>query len=155
MAKQTNYWGPCYGSGVVTASASERGSKMGPAAYEAAMWYAGGLTSDRNQTRARARNVWAVYKTRSDSGEIEARQFDDVNNPKTPPEEDDCEMKSDGGNSPMNFSYKHKSKPAGLDEMENNHRTMLSFMEKHGMARPQFEANLRRLFGYLFEDRYN
>jgi hypothetical protein len=123
---------------------------MGPAAYEAAMWYAGGLTSDRMETSRAAGRVWLNYKERSASGDIESLPFDDLNDPKTPPPNDDCVMQDREW---LNYSYKLKSPPPGLGEMEGNHEKTKSIIKGLGYPVETFEHKLKLLFMMIFDER--
>ena len=142
--------GHCYGKGIIGRAASVPGSGLGPAAYEAAMWYAGGLTSDREETSDLAGGVWLKYKQRADSGEIDALPFDDLTNPQTPPTEDDCEMQDRDW---LNYSYRLKSKPPGLDELERNHKAVLPIIKKKKYPVDKLPWKLRQLFLMLFDQR--
>lgn len=144
------YDGTCYGKGIVGKAASVPGSGMGPAAYEAAMWYADGLASDRQETSRLAGSVWLRYNQRAESGEIEALPFDDVSDPQTPPVEDDCEIQDRDW---LNYMYRLKSKPPGLDELEKNHKAVLPIIKKKKYPIDKLPWKLRQLFMMLFDQR--
>jgi len=144
------YDGSCYGKGIVRKAASVPGSGMGPAAYEAAMWYADGLTSDRQETSRLAGSVWFRYKQRADAGELDALRFDDVSDPQTPPPEDDCALQDRDW---LNYSYRLKSKPPGLDELEKNHKAVLPIIKKKKYPVDKLPWKLRQLFMMLFDER--
>jgi hypothetical protein len=149
-ARRVEGLGECHGGGVVLKSASWPGSGMGPAAYEAAMWYAGGLTSDRMETSRAAGRVWLNYKGRSVSGDIESLPFDDLNDPKTPPPNDDCVMQDREW---LNYSYRLKSPPPGLEEMEGNHEKTKSIIKGLGYPVETLEHKLKLLFMMIFDER--
>lgn len=147
------YIGQCYGTGVIKASLSWYKTGLGPAAYEAAMWYAGGLSSDRGEVSSKARGVWKTYKSRADSGEIDALPFDNYENPKTPQPEDDCMVYGGGKRSPLNFSYRQKSKPPGLDELERNHQEFLRVLDSYGYPVQTFPEKMEALFDSMWYSR--
>lgn len=148
-----DYMGRCYDSGVIKASLSWYKTGLGPAAYEAAMWYAGGLSSDRNEVSNKAKGVWKTYKSRADSGEIDALPFDNYENPKTPQPEDDCVVYGGGKRSPLNFSYRQKSKPPGLDELERNHQEFLRVLGDYGYPVETFPKLMEELFDSMWYSR--
>tara|TARA_R110000824_G_scaffold3106_6_gene14264 strand:- start:2436 stop:3683 length:1248 start_codon:yes stop_codon:yes gene_type:complete len=83
---------PCLGAYIIEGSSAPHG--FGPLLYDIMMELAGkdGLTPDRSIVSSAAYNVWQYYlKNRSD---IDNKQLDDVDNPQTPPLEDDCTMSS-------------------------------------------------------------
>jgi len=136
---------PCNGAKVVTKAASVDGSGMGPSAYEAAIWYTGGLASDRLETSRLAGHVWSRYYDRED---VERSPFDDIDDPQTPPVEDDCHLQD---RPYLNYSYKLRSKPPGLDVLERNHEECLAFCEKNAMGNLPFY--LLQVFRMIFENR--
>jgi|LakMenEpi03Aug12_release.lakeMendotaPanAssembly.Ray.scaffolds.fasta_scaffold173769_2 hypothetical protein len=142
--------GQCNGSGIVGRAASVAGSRMGPAAYEAAMWLANGLTSDRKETSRAAGMVWAKYADRVSGGEIDALPFDDVSDPQTPPPEDDCELQDRDW---LNSSYHLKSKPPGLDEMMSNHKKAASAVARFDLEESVLKWTLDQLFMMIFDER--
>jgi len=83
---------PCLGAYIIQKSSAPAG--FGPFLYDVVMELAGedGLTPDRSLVSGYAYKVWEYYlKNRSD---IEKKQLDDIDNPQTPPPEDDCKMYS-------------------------------------------------------------
>ena len=136
---------PCNGAKVVTKAASVEGSGMGPSAYEAAVWYTGGLASDRIETSQLAGHVWSRYYDRED---VMRSPFDDIDDPQTPPKEDDCRLQDRPF---LNYSYSMKSKPPGLDVLERNHEECEKFCQENGINNLPFY--LLQLFRMLFENR--
>jgi len=140
----------CHDNGIVGKAASVTGSGMGPAAYEAAMWYAGGLASDREETSRRAGRVWSVYKNRADAGDLDALPFDDVEDPQTLPDVDDCGIQDREW---LNYSYRLPAKPAGLDIMEKNHEAIKPKLKRLGFPDDTLEWKLKMLFMMIFDER--
>jgi len=136
---------PCNGAKVVTKAASVARSGMGPAAYEAAIWYTGGLASDRVETSRLAGYVWSRYYDRDD---VIKSPFDDINDPKTPPEEDDCGFQDRDF---LNYSYSLKNEPPGLRTLEKNHEDCMKFCSSIGIENLTFY--LRQLFRMIFDQR--
>jgi hypothetical protein len=136
---------PCNGAKVVTKAASVAGSGMGPAAYEAAIWYTGGLASDRLETSQLAGYVWSRYYDRDD---VVKSPFDDIDDPKTPPEEDDCHFQDRDF---LNYSYSLKTEPPGLRTLEKNHEDCMKFCSGIGIENLPFY--LLQLFRMIFQQR--
>lgn len=136
---------PCNGAKVITKAASVAGSGMGPSAYEAAIWYTGGLASDRLETSRLAGSVWSRYYDRED---VEKSPFDDVDDPRTPPVEDDCHIQD---RQFLNYSYRLKSSPPGLETLEKNHRDCEKFCERNKIGNLPY--HLSQLFKMIFDNR--
>jgi hypothetical protein len=78
--------------------------RSAPLIYDSAIWYSGGLASDRGSVSPRAQGVWNVYKTRSDV-EIIPLEDSGVNTP----------------SGATDFAVKMSSKPDELSDLENFH----------------------------------
>ena len=139
---------PCNAAKIILRAASAEGSGMGPAAYEAAMWYTGGLAPDRTEVHSSAANVWKRYYARPD---VEKLPFDDVENPETPPPDDDCEMHEERPY--LNYSYSLPREPAGLAKMEAAHELCMQKCKELGIENLQY--GLMLLFRGLFQARYS
>lgn len=85
----------------VTASAAEKG--YGPLIYDVAMSKLDWITSDRHSVSPEAEKIWAFYKNRRP--DVNKLEFDDVNDPRTPPKEDDAVLHVDGAKNPLNYAY--------------------------------------------------
>jgi hypothetical protein len=153
-------------SKVIAATVSKEGSKMGPAAYDCAMWIAqdeeynqvpktpegfaerppGGLTPDRGSVSSSAKSVWQKYNSRSD---IEKFKLDDISEPETKQKWDDSHIHK---NDPtLNYTYNIKKEPAGYKQLRKNHRDFLVFLRS-----PDLKANRNaRLIDKNFSDRIN
>lgn len=137
-------------SKVITSSVAKEGSKMGPAAYDCAMWIAqdeeynkipkspegfavhppGGLTPDRGSVSASAKSVWQKYKSRPD---IDTFRLDDVSEPETPQKWDDSHVYSDASSDMLNYTYTIKKEPAGYKQLRKNHRDFLVFLRSQDL----------------------
>ena len=151
---------PCWGAEIVQYSVSADDghphvSKMGPAAYEAAMWYAHALTPDRSLVSQSAERVWKKYLQRAEGGDITALPFDDVEDPKTPEPEDDCYVH--GSRRPsLNNAYTLKSRPSGIDTLERNHGETADTLESdYGFDEMELSSSLQKLAIQLFESQYD
>jgi hypothetical protein len=156
FAKPTWDKGECNNALEITNSASKKNSKLGPTAYEAALYYVDGLTSDRLIVRPSAAKVWSIYSKRADSENIEKEPFDDYDSDqkKTPNDtSDDCALHKD--RDPLNYSYNIESKPSGLQELEDNHVKVLAAMAQLGVRQRTILNALEGGFNYLFMSRYN
>ena len=139
---------PCNDAASVAMSVSFEGSGMGPAAYDIAMWCSkGGLTSDRADVSQSARSVWKKYSKRTD---VEKTEFDNIENPKTIPDEDDCTLHK--GSPTLNRSYKILSKPAGLGSMIARHNKFLDKTTADGVK--HLNSNLSSASRMLFNKRF-
>ncbi len=119
--------GNCYGALVIQASAAEKG--YGPLMYDIALSLSPSSTliPDRNSVSKQASGVWKYYlNNRSD---VEKNKLDDINNPKTPPEEDDCEIYGDKNRPELDYAYTINSSPS-LGPLFTNHEKLLSDLEK-------------------------
>jgi hypothetical protein len=84
-------------------AAAEKG--YGPLLYDLALSYCGIITSDRNSVSSYAENIWDhYYSARSD---VEKLRFDDIDEPETPPVEDDAKLHPPSRDS-LNYAYKLK-----------------------------------------------
>lgn len=139
---------PCNDAKVVMSAAASKGSGLGPVAYEAAMWLTGGLTSDRYDVSSQAAGVWRKFGSRPD---VTADPFDDVSDPKTPPPDDDCELHD---TPQLNYSYKLRNKPQGLDTLMSRHERCDEFCRSHGVNGLEFYIFLlyKELFRHRWED---
>ena len=148
--------GECNNAFEVTNSASKKGSKLGPAAYEAALFYLNGLSPDRIVVKPGADKVWSIYNKRTDSQEVEKEPFDDIDSDqkRTPDDtSDDCVLHK--GKEYLNYSYDIEPKPPGLQELEDNHVKVLSILAQLGVKQKSFLNSLSNLFNYLFSSRYD
>jgi len=156
FAKPDSNKGECNNALEVTYSASKENSKLGPTAYEAAMYYVDGLTPDRVSVSHAAAKVWKIYNKRADSQGVEKEPFDDYNSDqkKTPDDtSDDCALHNN--RYPLNYSYDIESKPSGLQELEDNHAKVLDAMAQLGVDQRTILHALEELFNHLFMSRYN
>jgi len=147
--------GECNNAFEVTNSASKKDSKLGPAAYEAALYYLNGLIPDRMVVKPGAEKVWSIYNKRADSEDVEKKPFDDIDSDeKRTPEDtsDDCVLHK--GKDHLNYSYDIDHKPSGLQELEDNHVKVLATLAQLGVKQNSFLRSLSNLFNYLFSSRY-
>lgn len=90
--------GPCYGAREVGGSVSSdaaRGQGLGLLNYKIAIvWGDSPITRDRSGTRPLAQKVYDKLPAKS-------KEFDDLDEPKTPPKEDDCTL----GSKTINKAY--------------------------------------------------
>jgi len=143
---------PCNYAKVVQNVASIEGSKMGPVVYELAMWLTAGLAPDRFTVSASASDVWKRFELRTT--DVVNEPFDDIDDPKTPPVDDDCIInKQKGKRQHLDSSYKLKEKPSGLDEMLRRHEEFEEFCNDAGIDNISFTIFL--LYYDLFSARYD
>lgn len=148
--------GECNNSYEVTNSASKENSKLGPTAYEAALFYLNGLSPDRMVVKPGAEKVWSIYNKRADSEEVEKKPFDDLDSDqKQTPDDtsDDCLLHK--GKDHLNYSYDIDSKPSGLKELEDNHVKVLITLSQLGVKQNTFLFRLSNIFDHLFTSRYS
>jgi hypothetical protein len=155
--------GVCWDSSVVSnsvAAADGAGDlpRVGPAAYEAAMWYSRNhrLAPDRLEVSSSAEKVWKKYRRRETSGEVESLEFDNVDNPKTPSPKDDCIVHDDKERPVIDRAYSLKAKPPGLTELENKHSEVAEkLLSDYGFDEGTFNSALDSLFTRLFWKNYD
>lgn len=148
--------GECNNAYEVINSASKKDSKLGPSAYEAALFYFNGLAPDRLTVKPGAEKVWSIYNKRADSGEVEKKPFDDIDSKqkRTPDDtSDDCVLHK--GKDHLNYSYNIKSRPSGLKELEDNHVKVLITLTQLGINQNRFLYRLSGMFDHLFMSRYS
>jgi len=95
------HFGPCNGAWRVEMSASSRRG-WGTAAYLAALDALGQMSPDRVSVSEKAQGLWRSLKR---NGYVSDHPFDDIDDPKTPPPEDDCQIFR-GQDEIINASYK-------------------------------------------------
>jgi hypothetical protein len=118
--------GECYGALEVVNSAAEKG--FGPMLYDIAMGLSPShaITSDRNKVSKSAQGVWGFYKGKR--GDVETLPFDDVDNPKTKPTQDDCQIHPGGNENPINYAYKGSSK-VNVGALMANHKEFVRTLQ--------------------------
>jgi hypothetical protein len=105
---------PCYDAAQVNMVAAKQG--WGPLMYDIAMSASReGLTADRENVSTDAERIWKQYAT--SRGDVSRLPFDDINDPKTPPPEDDCTLHP--GRPDLNFAY--KGSKVNISELKGNH----------------------------------
>lgn len=80
--------GECYGAEQISYPVAIKG--YGPLLYDFALHYSKALMPDRSGTSHSAQQIWKFYD--QNRGDVQSAEFDDVQNPKTPPKEDDCKI---------------------------------------------------------------
>jgi hypothetical protein len=137
----------------VATSASNQDLKLGPVAYDIAMYYAsklgGGLMSDRKTVSPKARSVWKNYMSNRDG--IEKKELDDKKNPKTAPKIDDSKLQN---SEELNFVYNMNEKPPGLDHLEKNHKLFLQLWKERNGSSDGLDVLLIRGGDMLFNNVY-
>lgn len=108
--------GKCWGAWEVVSSSAEKG--YGPMLYDVAMAVAPSktLVSDRSSVSPSAKGVWSYYF--HNRGDVEKLPLDDIDDPKTPTPEDDCEVsepeiRRGRDANPLNYAYRTEASPAG------------------------------------------
>lgn len=150
-----NQHNKCYNGAEVMMSAARKDSKMGIVAYESALYYAtrdfGGLYADRSKPSSSALEVWKKYAERSD---VEHLHFDDIENPKTPPPNDDCQLVSPSGKKSMLYIdnvYRLKEKPSALSSLEASHQ---KFINSGIIKEEEFKKQIKVFASVLFDHAY-
>jgi hypothetical protein len=114
--------GECYGGWTVRATAAEKG--FGPLVYDIAMGVAPNSTliPDRKSTSKSAGSVWQYYKNKR--ADIKAMPLDDMDNPRTKPKYDDCQVVSDDERPWLDFAYQGLG-AVDTGNLERNHKNVL------------------------------
>lgn len=113
----------CYGASEIHASAAQKG--FGPLMYDIAMSNVDALMADRVSVSQSASKVWQVYNNKRP--DVEKLPFDDVDNPHTPPKEDDCRVYPDRDE--LNNAYKLKSS-VNVSGLVKNHHSFIEQLQK-------------------------
>ena len=151
------------GANPITISVAKPNSKMGPAAYECALWIAqkqrfekvkkdkqgfaetlpGGVTPDRESVSDSAQSVWKNYSSRND---VESYRLDDIDDPVTPNKWDDSFVHKNEHDY-LNKSYVLKNEPAKFKELVNNHENFFRTLHQMNTTTSQwYENNLTLYF---------
>jgi hypothetical protein len=147
--------GFCYGAEMVQLVAADRG--YGPLLYDIAMRMIPShtLVSDRKSVTFAAQRVWDKYF--KERGDVEALPLDDVNDPKTPPPEDDCVLHH-GSRPVLNHAYRGPGKdPSPLLRAHRTFsRTVAKKAKSFGLdySVGDFEEALYRAGRQFFGGRY-
>lgn len=105
-----------WGGREVISSGARKG--YGPAIYDLAMSMFGPLYSDRQSVSPSAQNIWDFYMKR---GDVKRLPFDDIQDPKTPPREDDSEIYPEKPS--LNAAYMLKSQHASTRALLDKNNT--------------------------------
>lgn len=94
LSRPKNADGPCLSAYIIFSSRATSG--FGPLLYDIALEYAGssGIAPDRLLVSSDASSVWKYYH--DNRGDVRKELLDNIIDPKTPQEEDDCSFKSSG-----------------------------------------------------------
>jgi len=148
--KRSGEHGECNGSWHVTSSASnERG--WGTRVYLAALDFLRNISSDRISVTPAAENLW---KKLGKSQFVYREEFDDIKNPKTPPESDDCRMflaRDPILNSSIRLDGSIPNDVKDLVDIGDHHFRELG----RNYMRHEAEMHLRRSYGELFVNMYD
>ncbi len=139
--------GKCNNATEIVASAARK--SFGPLMYDIVMNdNENGIFSDRSGTSPSAQNVWKYYD--SNRGDVESEPFDNKDDPKTPPPEDDCHFVR--GVDLLNRSYRNKrSSSSFVTPLLDNHEEMIFNV---GATRDAIEKLLHRLGISFFHEKY-
>jgi hypothetical protein len=144
--------GNCHGASEVQGVAAIKG--YGPLMYDIALGYTPALMADRASVSDQAASVWNYYvNQRSD---VKKMKFDDIDDPQTPPETDDCLLSN---KSELNYAI--ASTGANVDSLLNNHEKLVlqlvSFLENHNIFIDASEVtNQLEVAGSIFfQEKYN
>jgi len=129
-----------HGAWTVVFAKAKRG--YGPMMYDYAMKRLGAIMSDRNDVSMDARNVWKKYFERRD---VVHMPIDDIENPKTPPPEDDGEVFSKDPKDPLNYVYRAVSRSTTeYLPAETRSRNCLQETELLGIPKKNLESYLNQ-----------
>lgn len=111
-AKQGN----CYGANEVQGIAAIKG--FGPLLYDIALGYVPALMPDRKSVSDQAAGVWQYYVNKR--ADVKKLKFDDIEDPQTPPTEDDCSL-----HDRPELNYAIKSAGANAQQLIANHNQLV------------------------------
>jgi hypothetical protein len=141
--------GDCNGAGEIKSVAGQKG--YGKMMYAiAATISPNGIFSDRSLVSKDAQNFWKKNVTNN----VEGEPFDDESNPKTPPKQDDCELKHTkwGANHPLDKSYKLNAN-VNIGELKSRHEKVMKVVHHVKHTRKEAEEKLRNMRYDFFEAR--
>lgn len=109
--------GEMWDASTVQFSAAQKG--YGPLLYDIVMALEHGIASDRESVTAAAKNIWNNYL--NNRPDVEHKLIDDINDPKTPPHEDDGELHNPKTpDNSLNYAYFLKNAPNVSALLEND-----------------------------------
>lgn len=146
MTVNRNFAERQWGVPSVACSAAESG--YGPLMYDIVMELEGGLTSDRNSVKPAAKNVWKYYH--DNRPDVKEKEFDDLENPKTPQKIDDAWLWPGKSKNPLNYAF-FATKKTPVGTLIKNHEAMKPYFKKYrsvGITVPE-------LNNYFFNSKYH
>ena len=144
----------CHHSWYVSNVAAEKG--FGPLMYDIAFSLARTLTPDRQNVTPKARGIWQRIDSTgaTASSEVEALPLDDIDDPKTPPPEDDCQLHNDPV---LDKAYRAKD-PIDTTPLAAKHKEfrvwMLATFKKHYVSNLTFSNALQSASTVFFSNKY-
>lgn len=119
---------PCNGASEIANSAAVKG--YGPLIYDIAMKFADNhtITADRKNVSLHARRIWDQMKSRGSSvhTRVDVMYHDDVDDPKTPPPEDDCRVHPGGKTNSLNYAFR-ATNPVDTSRLEANSEKFIAW----------------------------
>jgi len=154
--------GPCWGSFEIIRSAvhkNQQGSGTGKLIYELMMAYvqeqtSAPTTSDRSETSPSAQRVWKGLQQRA----VSTDPFDDIEDPQTPPPEDDCKFPSKSGGNKTGADRGYRLSDEALSQRQSQmipmikrHEQVVEFINsKTGYDEPVIIKKLQEVMYHLF-----
>lgn len=137
------------GAWEIAASSAVKG--YGPLMYDIVMSDKGAITPDRYVVSNDAQKVWKYYHDRR--SDVKHKEFDDEQNPKTPPKEDDAKLHKGGAANALNYAY--SGAHVAVSSLESTYKKFLQWATKGGLdaekvsSAIQFAGNMffRKLAG--------
>lgn len=140
--------GVCYNAKEVLGSAAEKG--YGPLMYDIAMSYTDQMMSDRNSVSQSASGIWKHYKNKR--SDVKKLPFDDIDQPQTPPEEDDCKVFP--GRDELNYAYSSKSNVNISGLVKNHQDFMKEFSEQMDLDEHDLVRMIKISGEQFFDEKY-
>jgi hypothetical protein len=148
--KRSGEYGDCNGSWHVTSSVSQE-KGWGTRVYLAALDLLRNISSDRVSVTASAEGMW---KKLARYGFVEREEFDNIKNPQTPPESDDCRVFPARDQS-LNSSWRIRGGiPSDVKSLVDGGEYHFRELGREG-KREEAENLLRHGFGDLFVNAYD
>jgi len=140
----------CWNATEIKFSAATKG--YGPLMYDIVMSDSeGGLMPDRVSVSPAAQKVYQFYKKR---GDVDVKPFDDIEDPKTPDEIDDCTLMNDP-NKFLNYAYDGPGQSGAKAKLMQNHEKVVDEIEKKGdLKRNAIEGILVNMGHTFFDKKY-
>lgn len=140
---------PSWGATIISTSAAKKG--YGPMMYDIAMDKWGRIAPDRSNVSPGANKIWDFYASKR--GDVKRLQFDDVEDPRTLPKEDDATLHdSTDTKDPLNAAY--EGAKINTDSLEKIGEKFIQWAVSANIDPNKIKRELRHAGARYFVKRY-